>query len=199
MFDYLKGKLQFKQGNKAVVECGGIGYLLNISIITSELLPSVGEEVKFFTILKPKEDEINLYGFFSLEERNAFELINSVSGIGPKTALLILSSVSVNEFAALILKGNLTSLQKMQGIGKKTAERLVFELKDKVENLITDTIDILPNKESLIVYESVQALMALGYSRQSAEKAVNEAFKEIDKNILSVENLIKKSLRFAVK
>ncbi len=202
MIDYLEGKLAYKHSNIAVIDISGIGFKVNISLQCYDKLPEVDSKLKLFTIVKPKEDDIQLYGFIDKSERELFELITSVSGIGPKTGLLILSSVSPNEFIKFINLENVIALQKMQGIGKKTAERLVFELKDKVRTLSlydesTDTTFALPaNKTSS---EAVMALISLGYSKVSAEKAVGQAAKELDNSQLTVENLIKKSLRFAIK
>ena len=200
MIDYIKGKLVYKHSNTAILESNGLGFKLNISLQTFDSLPAIEENVKIFTVLKPKEDEIQLYGFINSAERETFELLTSISGIGPKTALLMLSSVNVNELIRFINDENLVALQKMQGIGKKTAERIVFELKDKVKLLSTANHDFGPsNQSNIMVYESIQALVALGYNKTTAEKAANEAFKDLDKSNVSVENLIKKSLRFAIK
>jgi Holliday junction DNA helicase RuvA len=199
MIDSLRGLLIKKHGNEAVIECNGVGYLIFISLNTFEQLPDLGSNAFLLTLLLPKEDAWNLYGFMTIEERELFKLLISVSGIGPKTALLILSSVSMSEFAGFINTGNLLALQKMQGIGKKTAERLVFELKEKIskvdiirETFITDVNTVMTN-------ESVFALISLGYNKATAEKAVNEAIKELDKSQISVEQIIKKALRFAIK
>ncbi len=202
MIDYVEGKLVYKFTNIAVVDISGIGFKINISLQCFDKLPDINNNIKLFTILKPKEDDIQLYGFIDKSERELFETITSVSGIGPKIALLILSSVSANEFIKLISSENILSLQKMQGIGKKTAERLVFELKDKIKALAyydTSFENVESASTNKISNEAVMALIALGYSKSSAEKAVNQAFKDLEINQQTVENLIKKSLRFAIK
>lgn len=202
MIDYLEGKLVHKHSNIAVIDISGIGFKVNISLQCFDKLPEINSKLKLFTILKPKEDDIQLYGFIDKSERELFELITSVSGIGQKTGLLILSSVTPNEFVKFINTENIIALQKMQGIGKKTAERLVFELKDKVKTLSLydqsseSSSEISSNKTHS---EAIMALISLGYSKASAEKAVSQATKELELSQQTVENLIKKSLRFAIK
>lgn len=202
MIDYLEGKLVYKHSNIAVIDISGIGFRVNISLQCFDKLPNIDSKIKLFTILKPKEDDIQLYGFIDKSERELFELITSVSGIGPKTGLLILSSVTPNEFVKFINMENIIALQKMQGIGKKTAERLVFELKDKVKalSLFDQSSETSSEFSSNKTHsEAIMALISLGYSKGSAEKAVSQAAKELDLNQQTVENLIKKSLRFAIK
>ncbi len=200
MIDYITGKLVFKQGNTAILENNGIGYKLNISIQTFDKLPNVGDIVKIFVIQLLKDEQFQLYGFFDEIERDAFLLLTNISGIGSKTALMILSSVQVAEFYNLINSQNVNALKKMPGIGPKTAERIIFELKDKISflnsNQYFNQISHLNNKTEI---EAVQALIALGYNKSSAEKAVKEALYELKDNEITIENLIKKSLRFAFK
>jgi Holliday junction DNA helicase RuvA len=200
MIDYITGKLVYKQGNIAILENNGIGYKINITIQTFEKLPDLGETIKLYTNYFLKDEQFFLYGFFDNLEREAFNLLSSINGIGAKTALMILSSVNVTELYKLITQQNVNSFKKMPGIGQKTAERIIFELKDKIRNLSTDTLS-LGSSDNLnkTQNEAIQALIALGYNKASAEKAVNEALRELNENELTIENLIKKSLRFAFK
>lgn len=201
MLDYINGKLTFKQGNVAVVDVAGIGFKINISLQCFDLLPEINQEVKIFTILKPKEDDIQLYGFLDKIEREVFETITSVSGIGPKTALLILSSVNVNELIKFINTENTSALQKMQGIGKKTADRIIFELKDKIKNIAIENQSQIIETDSTAFQknETILALISLGYSRNSADKAVQQALMQLDGQTITIEKLIKQALRFAIK
>jgi len=203
MIDYITGKLVFKQGNIAILENNGIGYKINITIQTFEKLPDLGVTTKLYTNYFLKDEQFFLYGFFDNLEREAFNLLSSINGIGAKTALMILSSVNVTELYKLITQQNVNSFKKMPGIGQKTAERIIFELKDKIRNLSTDSTDnlLLGSSDNLnkTQSEAIQALIALGYNKASAEKAVNEALRELNENELTIENLIKKSLRFAFK
>ncbi len=200
MIDYITGKLVYKQGNIAILENNGIGYKINITIQTFEKLPDLGETIKLYTNYFLKDEQFFLYGFYDNLEREAFNLLSSINGIGAKTALMILSSVNVTELYKLITQQNVNSFKKMPGIGQKTAERIIFELKDKIRNLSTDTLS-LGSSDNLnkTQNEAIQALIALGYNKASAEKAVNEALRELNENELTIENLIKKSLRFAFK
>ncbi|HRP02745.1 MAG TPA: Holliday junction branch migration protein RuvA [Candidatus Kapabacteria bacterium] len=202
MIDYLEGTLVYKHSNIAVIDISGIGFKLNISIQCFDKLPELNTKLMLYTIVKPKEDDIQIYGFIDRAERELFELITTVSGIGPKLGLLILSSVNSNEFINMVSSEDLISLQKMQGIGKKTAERLVFELKDKIKTLsfvvydATNKFELTTNK---VHSEAIMALVSLGYSKQSAEKSVQQAAKDLDNHQLTVENLIRMALRFAIK
>jgi len=200
MIDYITGKLVYKQGNTAILENNGIGYKINITIQTFEKLPDLGETIKLYTNYFLKDEQFFLYGFFDNLEREAFNLLSSINGIGAKTALMILSSVNVTELYKLITQQNVNSFKKMPGIGQKTAERIIFELKDKIKNLSTESLS-LDSYDNLnkTKNEAIQALIALGYNKASAEKALNEALKELNENELTIENLIKKSLRFAFK
>ena len=197
MIAQLNGSLLSKNSTEVVVDCGGVGYIANISVNTSERLPEIGEQVKIYTLLIPREDALQLYGFWNEAEREAFKILISVSGVGPKIALGILSSVTVEELQKYILSNNLNALQKLPGIGKKTAERLALELRDKVLKLgIYDTsgLEAVP---STIAQEALSALLTLGYSRLIADKAIRLALAEKDGEI-NAEMLIKKSLKYAM-
>ncbi|MGA2296183.1 MAG: Holliday junction branch migration protein RuvA [FCB group bacterium] len=197
MIAQLNGKLLSKNSTEVVIDCGGVGYIANVSVNTSERLPEIGENVKIFTLLIPREDAMQLFGFWNEAEREAFKILISVSGVGPKIALGILSSVTVEDLQKYILSNNLNALQKLPGIGKKTAERLALELRDKVIKLgVYDTsgLEGVPNR---IAQEALSALLTLGYSRLIADKAIRLALSEKDGD-LNAELLIKKSLKYAM-
>ena len=198
MIASINGKLLSKGSTNAVVECGGVGYMLNISLSTSEKLPSIGENTFLLTVFQMREDAVNLYGFASESEREAFNMLTSVSGIGAKTSLGILSSITIDSLANFIVNQNLPALQKLPGIGKKTAERLCFELRDKAISLLgvsgTTTL-ITPNQS--VVNEAVSALIALGYNKNTAEKAVKSAQGTMTGE-LKIESLIKVALKYTM-
>ena len=135
MIAQLRGKLVFKSSTEAIIDCCGVGYSVLISVNTSDSLPSIGDDVLLYTLLVHREDAMLLFGFKDVSEREAFKMLTSVSGIGGKIALGILSSLTVSALQQFVLGSNLVALQKLPGIGKKTAERLVLELKDKIINI----------------------------------------------------------------
>lgn len=197
MISHLKGTLVSKSANEAVVECQGVGYLINISLTTSSSLAEIGSEVRIHTLLIPREDSLTLYGFSAPEEREAFKLLNSVSGVGPKTAIGMLSFMNVGDLQQNILAGNINSLQKMPGIGRKTAERIHLELKDKIIK-----IGVVSSKDSsgisdLVRQEAVSALTALGFSSSVADKSVKSALENMQGTEVNAEKLIRSALRFA--
>lgn len=198
MITCIKGKLIQKSPTFIVIDVGGIGYFLHISMNTFENLPLLEKDVFIYTEMIVREDSITLYGFHSESERQLFRLLISVSGIGPKSGIGILSGVSLNEFKSAILTANTTLLQKLPGIGKKTAERLIVELKDKFAKLsIHEEGSLLPRNDS--VEEATLALESLGYNKSMANKAVNSALKQIDSDNYSSEDLIKLALKFTLK
>ncbi len=198
MIAQLRGKLIYKSSTEAIIECGGVGFSVLVSVNTSSQLGEEGTETRVFTVLIPREDSLTLYGFADETEREAFRLLISVSGIGPRTALAILSSLTVAELQEYLVTNNLHALQKLPGIGKKTAERLHVELRDKIAKLgvvrIKDETPVL----SLIRQEAIAALVTLGYSPAIAEKAVRRAVEEDPSAANKAEILIRKSLKFAM-
>lgn len=198
MISNLRGILIFKSTNEAIIECGGVGYSVNISINTSDKLPELKKEVSLLTILIPREDSWNLFGFLSEGERDAFKLLTSVSGVGAKTSIGILSSVDIESLAGYLLSGNITALQKLPGIGKKTAERLVVELKDKVGKIRISGKIPSAGSTGAVWQEAIAALVALGYSQQTADKAVKKALGESTDKEQDIDYLIRKSLKYAL-
>jgi len=198
MIGQLNGILLQKTSTEILIDCGGVGYLAFVSVNTSESLPAIGDNVKVITLLIPKEDSLNLYAFASEAERETFKLLISISGIGPKIALGILSSITVDDLQSIVISGNLHSLQKLPGVGKKTAERLLLELRDKITKIIPANVSDVQLKYSLIVQEALSALVTLGYSRLIADKAIKSALNDLSTDKLTAEQLIKSALKHAM-
>lgn len=188
MIAHLRGKLFAKHPNHAVVEAAGVGYEVNISIPTFSGLPSLGSEVSFFIYTHVREDALSLFGFLRAEDKQLFEKLLSVSGIGPKLAITILSGMAADTMVAAIKGNNLAALVRIPGIGKKTAERLVLELRDKL-----DAFGATPALPALSPVEEdvISALINLGYNRALVEKTLSQAGKSPDE---SFDNLFRKSL-----
>ncbi len=209
MIAFIEGDLIECQLNAAIIQVGGIGYEVNIPLTTSEKLPSLGKEVKLYTQATYREDSQTLYGFIDRESRDFFRIIvDKVSGIGPKIALNLLGSLSLPMLKTSIASGDIAMLSKAQGLGKKTAERIVVELKDKVLPKGTNTPttsaasihkenEINNEAETNIGFESyhdaVSALLTLGYKATDADQAIRKASDEMGKNA-STEELIRKAL-----
>ncbi len=190
MITQIQGKLVEKNPTQVVVDCNGIGYEINISLFTFSSLSS-DENIKLFTHLQVREDAHILYGFFTVLERAVFRLLISVSGIGSSTARTMLSSLTPAEIQHAIGTEDVATIQGVKGIGLKTAQRLIIELKDKIKSL--QGIDEIPVfKSNTIKEETLSALEVLGYSRKSSEKIVDKLIQgEPDS---SVEGLIKSAL-----
>jgi Holliday junction DNA helicase RuvA len=195
MISRLTGKLIAKTATEAVIDCNGIGFSAFITLATYDRLPEIGEEVSLITHLIPRDDSLNLYGFYDVVERDAFLQLISISGVGAKTAIAVLSALSVAELQQFIISGNSPALQKLQGIGKKTAERIILELKDKISKLQVGEEALLPGTISDTVrQEAVMALVSLGYTNTAAEKAVKKVLADVSGDI-TVESLIRLVLK----
>ena len=195
MFAYIKGCLEEKATNYVVIDVVGIGYKIFMSNISINEIGEIGEKVKVHTHYYVREDNISLYGFLTHEELKMFELLLSVSGIGAKSAISMLSNITPAGFACAIISNNVALLKKIPGIGPKTAQRIILELQDKLksEQELAKTeeqeeIKIINNNEN--VEEAMQALQILGYNKKEIEKA----FEKIANTDVSVEELIKKGL-----
>ncbi|HEX9251198.1 MAG TPA: Holliday junction branch migration protein RuvA [Ignavibacteriaceae bacterium] len=187
MIGYLTGKLISSKPTQIILDVNGVGYLVNISISTFEKI-SDKETVSLFIHTSVKEDSITLFGFFTQSEKEMFELLISISGIGPKVSLGILSGISVDDLKDAIANGNVSRLIAIPGIGRKTAERVVLELRNKVDAIKADgSIKITSAKD-----EAISALATLGYQRQLAEKVMRDLLSE-NANY-SLEELIRKAL-----
>ena len=199
MIAQLRGTLISKTSTDAVIDCSGVGYIVFVSVNTSERLPAIGAQAFLHTLLIPREDAFLLYGFADVTEREAFKLLISISGIGPKIALAILSSLNVNELKEIIFRKNIIALQKLPGIGKKTAERIILELGDKISKLGDSVVSTAGYEPNLIRQEAISALVTLGYSNLDAEKAIKKVLSDNSEKDLSAEQLIKVALKFALR
>ena len=187
MIGYLTGKIISSKPTQILLDVNGVGYTVNISINTFEKI-SEKETVSLFIHTSVKEDSITLFGFFTQSEKEMFELLISISGIGPKVSLGILSGISVDDLKSAISNGNVSRLIAIPGIGRKTAERVVLELRNKVDAIKTDGVF----KETSAKDEAISALTTLGYQRQLADKVVRDLLSE---NLnYSLEELIRKAL-----
>lgn len=174
MFEFIRGKMVQSIPSKAVVDVGGVGYGLVISLKTFQKLPAIGTEVFFYVAPVIREDGHFLYGFLSLDDKKLFEQLISISGVGPKTAIGILGHVDIGDFQMAVVQGNTALLSKIPGIGKKTAERLVVELKDKFNNLPTSEGGSSTIPGSSVVSDAISALTNLGYNPLDAQKAIKK-------------------------
>ncbi|MDB3901455.1 Holliday junction branch migration protein RuvA [Flavobacteriaceae bacterium] len=190
MITQIKGRLVEKSPTELVIDCNGLGYLVNISLNTFSLL-SDSENISLFTHLQVKEDSHTLFGFYEKTERNLFRKLISVSGIGASTARTMLSSLNPEEIQRAILSEDVSTIQSVKGIGLKTAQRVIIELKDKV-SLINEgsgfSVDFTNSKRE----ESLSALEVLGYSRKQTTKVVDKLISEVSE--ISVEEIIKNAL-----
>lgn len=192
MYAYIDGKLVFKCPTYVVIDAGGVGYHINISLNTYGALK--GEErCKLFTWLYVKEDGHTLYGFFEEGERRLFLHLISVSGIGPNTGRMILSSITPAEIQTAIVKGDVPLIQRIKGIGPKSAQRMILELQDKLKKEGPDSLISMPH-HATAKDEALSALVMLGFNKSVAEKALDVAIRSEGEN-LTVESLIKIALK----
>lgn len=194
MYAYIKGTLEEKSTDSIVVETAGIGYKIYVSEHTMAKLGEIGEKVKIYTHYHVREDNISLYGFMSNEELKMFELLLQVSGIGAKTAIAMLSNITPSKFALAIISNDLKTLTKIPGIGNKSAQRMVLELKDKLKTqtaIEDDEEEAIPNDNSESINEAGQALQILGYNKSE----ISKVFDKFDTHNLSTEELIKEALK----
>ncbi|MEL0245210.1 MAG: Holliday junction branch migration protein RuvA [Flavobacteriaceae bacterium] len=189
MITQIKGRLVEKSPTELVVDCNGVGYSVNISLNTFSQLNDE-ENIKLFTHLIVKEDSHTLFGFSTKSERELFKLLISVSGVGASTARTMLSSLTPVEIISSINNEDVNSVQSIKGIGSKTAQRIILELKDKVLSLESDDTQI--QMISKDVDEAITALEVLGYSRKQTSKIVNQI--KTENHGITVESLIKKAL-----
>jgi Holliday junction DNA helicase RuvA len=198
LFAYLKGKFEEVIDNYIVIDVNGVGYKVYTSLNSIQMLPKKHEEVFVRTYLYVKEDILDLYGFISYEEMSIFKMLISVSGVGPKAALSILSSVKCSEFALAIATQDFNTITKAQGVGPKLAQRIILELKDKIksEDITSDDSDgISYDKENNNLREAINALIVLGYTSKEASDAV----KKVSNEDLTVEEIIKLCLKSLIK
>ena len=177
MIAYLRGLLLSKSPNLIVVECSGVGYEVAISVATFSALPNEGTNAALHIYTNVREDQIALFGFAELTEKRLFEKLLTISGIGPKLAITVLSGISAERLVTAIRSGDHATLTRIPGIGKKTAERVVLELKDKLETLAVPTSADAPLSHGAAGEDAISALVNLGYQRPVAQKAVEAALK----------------------
>ena len=185
MFAHFDGVVAEKTAESIVLDVNGVGYLLLVSGATLSMAPQVGERMKLYATLNVREDAMELFGFYSREEKAMYERLRGVSGIGSRTALQILSAMSVRDLSLALVSGDAGALTRVPGIGKKTAQRLVLELKDKVEDsqLTGSAAAISPKSaDAGPEAEAVAALVALGYSASEAAKAVSRFVGQTEKS-----------------
>ena len=201
MLAYIKGKLEMKMTGYIVIDIGGLGYKIYMSDTGIEKLGNTGETIKVHTYYKVREDDISIYGFNTLEELRMFELLISVSGVGAKTAIAMLAVCEPTDFALAIISEDINTLTQIPGIGAKSAQRIILELKDKIkkEQQIQELTQATKGAKSKVevaientqkIEEAVAALQVLGYNKKEIEKA----FEKLDKKELTTEDLIRKGL-----
>lgn len=201
MFALITGKLAHKSTNEVIVDVGGIGYQIYIPLSTFYDLPGTGDHVSFHIHTHVKQDAIQLFGFRSLGEKSIFQLMIQVSGIGPKLAINVLSGISGPELARAVSGGDLTRLVTIPGIGKKTAERMILELKDKFSKLVLDEMAGPAPAElpfDTLMNDALSALENLGYKQPVAKKALERVRGTLDEDI-TIEELLKKALKLLAK
>ncbi len=175
MFEFIRGKIVQSIPSKAVVDVGGVGYGLVISLKTFHQLPNIGAEVFFYVAPVIREDGHYLYGFLTIDDKKLFEQLISISGVGPKTAIGILGHVDIGDFQMAVVQGNAALLSKVPGIGKKTAERLIIELKDKFNNIsISGASPPSGMQGNSVAADAISALINLGYHPLDAQKAIKK-------------------------
>jgi Holliday junction DNA helicase RuvA len=193
MIAYIEGKLVEKTPTFAIIDCGGLGYNIHISLYTFSKIKNENF-CKLYTHLIIKEDSHTLYGFYDDNERKIFRMLISVSGVGAATARMMLSSLSSEEIQIAISTGNVAALQRIKGIGEKSAQRIIVDLKDKMgkESGAKDFSVFVNNN---FKNEALSALILLGFNKNNAEKAIEKAYNTMDNSILKLETLIKEALK----
>lgn len=195
MISYIKGEIVNIKQDKIVIENNNIGYNVFVPASLLMSLPGLGRTVKIFTYLNVREDAMNLFGFLSEDDLEVFKLLLTVNGIGPKGALKILGGISPDELRIAVISNDIKTVSSAPGIGKKTAEKLIIELKDKFDiegSLYASSGKVIGKDESDLKFEAISALSALGYSDSDSFKAVKKA---MTPEIMDVETLLKESLK----
>lgn len=195
MFAYIKGSLEIKTRGYIVIDVNGVGYKIFMSETAIEKVGEIGGHVKVYTYLKVREDDMSLYGFNTNEELRMFELLLQVSGIGAKSAITILSNITPSQFAIAVITNDVSKIKALPGIGPKTAQRIILELKDKIKSeepisadKSIESMEQITNNEKIT--EAISALQVLGYTKKEIEQALQKVESE-----LSVEEIIKIGLK----
>ena len=191
MIAHIQGRLVEKTPTEVVIDCNGVGYHINISLHTFSLIPD-SENLKLYTFLQVKEDSHSLFGFVEKQERELFKLLLSVSGVGASTARTMLSSLAPAQIIQAIAANDVATIQSMKGIGAKTAQRIILDLKEKVLKVYNlDEVSVIESNTNKD--EALSALEVLGFARKAAEKVIDKIIRETPN--ASVENLIKQALK----
>ncbi len=192
MITHIKGKLIEKNPTYAIIECNGVGYFLNISLNTFSAI-SDAENLLLYTHLNVREDAHTLYGFINKLEREIFKLLISVSGVGPSTARVMLSSMTTEQIQHAIASNDTAAIQSVKGIGAKTAQRVIIDLKDKILKTYSISEDSLDYNHNTIKNEALSALEVLGYTKRQVEKLIQKIIQETPN--ITLEEIIKKALK----
>ncbi|MEN9795215.1 MAG: hypothetical protein RLZZ150_192 [Bacteroidota bacterium] len=196
MIAQLTGRVAHAQGMDVVIDCNGVGYAVSVPLSTADVVPAIGQNVTLFTIMVVREDAMSLFGFATTAERDAFRLLTSIQGIGGRIALGMLSASSISELQAAIVGSNVIALQRLPGIGKKTAERIVIELRDKFLHIVPGAQLQSVGGASQHMEDAISALQALGFTRAAAEKSVKAAMASNPDAHASADRLIRLALQF---
>lgn len=193
MISYICGKLTYKDESRIILEANGIGYDISISLFSYQTLPIVGEDCKVYTNMIVREDGISLVGFSTTEEKTLFDKLITVSGVGPKLALCVLSGINYTDLVIAILKEDANVIAKIKGVGKKTSERIILELKDKMMGLddVTQTAQVIDVLPSSVMNDAIITLMSLGMNKNDATNLIKSVAGQDD----TVESLITKALK----
>ena len=196
MIARLTGKVLEANFTELILDVHGVGYRLFIPMSTYDALPRAGEEATLRCHMQVREDDISLYGFATAQEQGIFELLITVNGIGAKTALNILSSMNIPGFCAAVAQGDVKSLKKINGVGPKSAERIIIELRDKIDKIVPESIFIKTQTDDSFkeLEDALIALEKLGFPRAKIQKTVTDVALAIPENQRSCENIIRKSL-----
>jgi Holliday junction DNA helicase RuvA len=196
MIEWLSGILRFKEPQHVVIDVGGVGYGVDVPLTTYERLPEIDQTVELFIYYYVREDHVDLFGFLTREEREVFEIFINTSGIGPKTSLGILSSVPIGDFARAVTENDLSVLTRIPGVGRKTAERLIVELRDKMKAFLigVEASGTELAKRSPEIEDALAALMQLGTRPAVAERAVARAAERLGDKARS-EELVREALK----
>ncbi len=199
MIARLSGKLADVNFTQCIVDVNGVGYQVFIPMSTFDKLSREGEDISLFICTQVREDAINLYGFYTMPEKQLFEVLIGTTGVGPKLALSILSSMPVERFSSAVINSDLDIIKRISGIGKKTAERLIVELKDKLSKVMpaisSDSNMVVSDEKALAMEDAVAALEQLGFKRETVNKTLEKIVNSIPAEEATSENFIRKALQ----
>ena len=195
MIDSITGKIVHKTPTYTRLDVNGVGYGLNIPLSTYKSLESIGKDTKLLTYLYVREDTMRLYGFKTEEEMEVFKLLISVTKVGPRLALGVLSNLSPEELKKAIMENDISKLNGTPGIGKKTAQRIIIDLKEKISSRVEIPEKVLTTEETFLIEEGIRALISLGCDKKEALKAVKTAYTNVKDKKVGLEELVKDALK----